>query len=157
MSEVYTYDPEEVTLTFGGYQAVGWDKITIKRNSPTFKFVQGINGKHTRVQTTDTSAIITISIMQTSPTHDVLSRVHAEDIINGSGRLQVTLKDGSGSSLFTSIEAYLEGYPEAVYSDNIEYYQWNIICQSTEDFLLGGNVTASESFISDTLKRFDLI
>lgn len=157
MSEVYTYDPEDVVLNFGGYQAVGWDKITIKRNSPSFTFIKGINGKNTRVATFDTSATIIFAVIQTSPTNEVLSRVHEEDIINGSGRLEVTLKDGSGQSLFSSIEAYIPEFPEVVYSDNIEYYQWTIICQSTEDFHIGGNVSPSESFISDALKRFDLI
>jgi hypothetical protein len=157
MQDVYTYDPSQVKLLIGDYDAIGWDRISIKKTSPSFRLIKGINGKHTRTQDYDTSAVITISVMQTSPTNDVLSRVHELDIINGTGRLEILLKDNSGDSEFGSSEAFIEDYPESKFSDSIEFNVWTIICQSTDGFVVGGNARPSENVISDILSRFDLI
>jgi hypothetical protein len=157
MQDVYTYDPSQVKLMIAGVDAVGWDTISIKKSSPTYRLVKGINGKHTRIQDYDTSATIVLSVMQTSPTNDILSRVHELDVTNGTGRLEITLKDYSGDSEFSSVEAFIESYPEAKFSDSIQFNVWTIICQSTDGYVVGGNARPSENVISDILNRFDLI
>ena len=152
MYEVFTYNPAEVQLTVASYVAEGWDEITIKR-APSFIFKKGINGKHTRIQDYDTSALVTISVIKTSQANDIFSQIHEEDIINGTGRLELTLKDYSGESVFNSIEAYIVGYPEISYRDALDFNTWTIVCQSTDDYYVGGNARPNEQFIIETLKR----
>lgn len=154
---VYTYNPEKVQLVLGGYTVVGWNQISIKRSVPVFKIVKGINGKHTRVKDPDTSALITVGVMQTSDANDVLSRTLELDSINGTGRIELTLKDGSGDSVFNSVEGFIIGYPEIVYSDQIAFNQWTIACLSTDGYYVAGNASPSESQITDILERFNLI
>lgn len=136
---VNTYSAKDVSLSFGGYQIAGWDSISITRTSPSFVTVKGIRGKHTRVPSGDTSATITVSILQTSPSNDVLSEVHRLDIENGTGRLDVMLKDSSGKSVFSSDEAYITSYPETTFSGGFEYRSWTIYCQTTKSYSVGGN------------------
>ena len=119
---ISTYSPSDVKLVIGGYTIVGWDNVTISRRSQGFITIPGIRGKHTRVPSGDSSATITFSLIQTSPSNDVMSAIHELDLVEGTGRIALTLTDLSGRSVFNSIEAYIVGYPEVTFlgSLNIE-------------------------------------
>lgn len=146
MSKVFTYDPAQVQLTFGGYTITGWQSISIARSVDAFKPIRGIRGKHTRVRNADTSCTISIPLLQTSMGNDVLSRIHELDLVNGTGRIELTISDLGGTSVFNSVEAYILGYPEVVYSGEFEYRQWRIFCQSTNTYVVGGNAQVINIF-----------
>ena len=146
MSKVYTYSPQEVQLTFGGYTITGWQNLTITRSVDAFKPVRGIRGKHTRVRSIDTSCTITVTILQTSMSNDVLCRIHDLDLEYGSGRIELLLKDMGGTGIFSSAEAYVLGYPEVVYSGEFEYRQWRLFCQNTGNYTIGGNGQTTSIF-----------
>lgn len=148
---VNTYSPKDVSISFGGYPLAGWDSITISRNAPSFVTVRGIRGKHTRIPSGDTSATITVSILQTSPSNDVLSEVHALDLQYGTGRLALTLKDSSGKSVFSSDEGYIVAYPEVVFSGGFEYRSWTIYCQTTKSYVVGGNTYPQTTIFNSAL------
>lgn len=148
MSKVFCYSPKEVVLTFGGYTVTGWQSISIARSVDAFKPIRGIRGKHTRVRNADTSCMITIPLLQTSMSNDVLSKIHELDITNGTGRIELTLSDISGTSVFNSVEAYIVGYPEVVFSGEFEYRQWRIFCQTTGSYTVGGNAQVENIFSS---------
>ena len=144
---VDTYSPSDVLLDIGGYQIAGWDAIVITRRVQAFIPVAGIRGKHTRVPTKDTSATLSISLIQTSPTNDVLSRILDLDIQEGTARINITLKDNSGRSVFSSNEAYITGYPETTFSGDFEMRTWTIFCQTTQSYLVGGNTRPETSLV----------
>ena len=146
MSKVFTYSPEKVTITFGGYTVTGWQSISIARSVDAFKPIRGIRGKHTRVRNADTSCMITIPLLQTSMSNDVFSRVHELDLQNGTGRISLTVSDLKGTSVFSSVEAYIIGYPEVAYSGEFEYRQWRIFCQTTGSYTIGGNAQVNNIF-----------
>ena len=146
MSKVYTYSASEVQLTFGGYTITGWQNLTITRSVDAFKPVRGIRGKHTRVRSIDTSCTITVTILQTSMSNDVLCRIHDLDLEYGSGRIELLLKDMGGTGVFSSAEAYVLGYPEVVYSGEFEYRQWRLFCQNTGNYTIGGNGQTTSIF-----------
>lgn len=146
MSKVFTYSPKEVQLTFGGYTVTGWQQITITRSVEAFKVIRGIRGKHTRVRNADTSCTITIPLLQTSMSNDVFARVHDLDITHGTGRIELTISDLKGTSVFSSSEAYVLGYPEVVFSEEFEYRQWRMFCQSTGNYTIGGNAQVKNIF-----------
>lgn len=152
--EVFTYNPGDVILTVGSYQAQGWDEISIERPVKAFRLVQGIRGKHVRIYDSNTTATLTVSLMQVSPTNDVFSEIHRLDLLEGTGRIELTLSDKSGNSTFSSEEAFIESYPKKVFKDNIEFVVWTIICQSTDDFLVGGNGRPDNALINEALKLF---
>lgn len=145
---VQTYSPSDVVLSLGGYQLAGWDTINITRSSPGFVTVRGIRGKHTRVPSGDTSATISISLLQVSPSNDTLSEIHRQDLESGTGRISLTLKDNSGRSVFSSDEAYILSYPEVAFSGGFEYRNWTIFCQTTGSYLVGGNTRPQTNLFS---------
>ena len=148
MSSLFTYSSKEVTLVIGGYTITGWEKISVSRNAPAFVPIRGIRGKNTRVRNTDTSATFSIPLLQTSMGNDVFSQIHTLDIERGTGRLEITLKDSSGTGVFGSSEAYIVDYPVVAYSGNFEYRVWTIFAQSTSTYNVGGNGKVDNIFSS---------
>lgn len=139
MFEVATYSPTDVHLVISGYSIIGWNSISITRTTPEYKMIRGIRGKHTRARSQDTSCSLSISLSQASSTNDVFSQILEKDRETGNGRLTIILKDNSGSSKFESNEAYIIGYPTSSYTDGFESREWTIFCQTTSQFVVGGN------------------
>ena len=143
--EINTFSPSDINLTVSGYRIVGFERISVNKNSPSFQIVKGIRGKNSRTRNRDTSCTITVDIIQTSLANDVLSQILEEDLRTNSGRLNLYLTDGLGSSKIESKECFIEGHPEIVYSDNIAYRRWTLVCLSTDIFRVGGNAKLSAS------------
>lgn len=154
MFEVITYNPADVFLSISGYNCTGWNEITIERQSQNFRFIKGIRGKNTRVRDPNSSALINISLMQVSPTNDVLSQILSQDLIEGTARLDLLLIDKSGNSLFKSSEAYITGYPKVSYRDSVEINTWSIQCQTTDQYDVGGNNRPNNEIINQIIKLF---
>lgn len=146
---VNTYSPKDVLFEIGGYQLTGWQSITVNRTVKGFTVIRGIRGKNTRVKNVDTSATITISLIQSSQGNDFLSYIHDLDLDEGTARIALTLKDKSGRSVFSSNEAYITGYPTATFSGQFEYRNWELFCQTTGTYTVGGNAKPA----SDLLDR----
>jgi hypothetical protein len=157
MSSLFTYSPKEVTISIGGYSLTGWDNLSVARSVQGFVPIRGIRGKNTRVRNMDTSATITLPLLQTSMGNDVLSRIHALDLEKGTGRLDITLKDSSGTSVFSSSEAYILGFPVSAYSGNFEYRVWQIFAQSTTTYTVGGNGKTNNIFDSIVSSASNLV
>lgn len=158
---VNTYSPSDVTLAFGGYPLTDWNTISLVKNTAGYTAVKGIRGKNTRYRNTDTSATISFSCLQTGEANDIMSEIHRIDLQNGNARISLTLKDGSGSSVFHSSEAFITDFPETTFSGDFEYRIWTIYCLSSEaDWNVGGNLEVQNSlfnkattFIGDTLSN----
>lgn len=151
---VSTYSPSDVALVVGGYTLAGWDRISIVRRTDSFKPIYGIRGKHTRVRmggkdARESSAFITIVLSQESQTNDVLSDIHRQDIEQGTARIALTLKDSSGSSVFSSDEAYITNFAAAEFSNDFGTREWRIFAQTTETYNVGNN-TRPQTSIFDT-------
>lgn len=150
---INTYNPRDVQLIIAGYQIVGWERITIARNSKGFNTVKGIRNKHTRTETRDTSGVLTFSVLQTSASNEVLSYIHELDLDEKTARLSIILKDSSGKSVFSSDEAFITGYPTTTYSGNFEYRSWEIAMHSTKTFLVAGNTRPATNFFDSVLSE----
>lgn len=148
MLPVYTYSPEEVDFIVSGYKIVGWNNIAVARMSPGFTHIPGINGKNTRVRNKDTGATVIVDVVRTSPVNTVFSKIHQLDMTHGTGRLEIMIKDKQGQSLYSSIEAYIDRYPDEAFASEINNRRWTINCQSTSDWNIGGSEQAQESLFS---------
>lgn len=156
MATVNTYNPSDVYLIIAGHICTGWNEISVERTTPSFRFVKGIRGKNTRVQDLDSSAVINITLLQTAQTNDILSEIHRQDIEEGTGRIELSLVDRSGTSSFSSIEAYIVNYPNKSFKDDFEPVTWTIQCQSTDDYIVGGNTTPETSVVAAMLSQLGI-
>lgn len=150
---VQTYNPKDVILTIGGYQLTGWQSVTISRTVKGFAVIRGIRGKNTRVKNVDTSATLTISLLQSSQGNDVLSYIHELDLDEGTARISLMLKDRSGRSVFSSNEAFITGYPIATFSGQFEYRNWEFFAQSTDTYIVGGNAKPATDLLDRALSE----
>lgn len=149
---VNTYSPKDVILTISGYQITGWQSISISRSSKGFTSIRGIRGKNTRIPNVDTSATLSVSLLQTSQSNDVLSYIHSLDLQEGTARIVLMLKDNSGKSVFSSSEAYITSYPVVSFSGQFEYRNWEIFCQKTK-FSVGGNAKPATSLFDSAISE----
>ncbi|MNK14289.1 hypothetical protein D3C87_323890 [compost metagenome] len=150
---VNTYSASDVILSFGGYSVIGWDEISVRRDTAQSNFIKGIRGKNTRIMNPNTSSVISVVCPQTSEAHAVFGQIVSGDLLTGgNARLQVILKDLNGGLVLSSNEAYVTGYPDVSYKNSIQNFTWLIQCYSAEysgltsrtpqsslfDFVLGG-------------------
>jgi hypothetical protein len=128
---VTTYSPSDVVFTMGGATLSGWDRITIKRNSPSYKMVRGIRGKNTRIKNPDTSATIEVVLTSTSESNQLFRNILDQDEKFGTGRLEISIKDTFGTEVFNTIEGYISSHPDIGYEPDISTRGWTIECLSS--------------------------
>lgn len=133
-----TYSPSEVVITVCGYIITGIVNVEVSWNTETFKLVKGIRGKNTRVQNLDTSATMTLELLQVSTSNDVFTQLFAADQTTQSSRLQISLKDNSGRTEISSSEAYISSLPRVGFTDDFTNRVWTIHMLETTA-TVGGN------------------
>lgn len=141
--KVYTYSPSDVVLSVGGYIISGITSVAAQRNTPAFKIVRGIRGQNTRVYNKDTSAEMTVTLLQTSISNDLFSIIEQEDEKYRTGRLEISLKDTSGTTVWESDEAFIEGLPSTTLGKDLTDRTWKICMLSTRSVTTGGNYKAA--------------
>jgi hypothetical protein len=142
------YDSNEVLVVFGpnnidAGRADG-EFVKITREAPAFTSKVGCDGDVTRSRMNDNRAKVEITIMQTSPSNDILSAQHALDKItpNGDGIMPLLIKDNSGRSLHTALHAWIETDAEVVYDREAGTRTWSLECSSLASFIGGSGEVA---------------
>lgn len=143
-----TYSPNQIQLQLGGYTIQGYAPdsfIEVEQSAKTFELVKGMRGVNARKRNLDKSLRITFRLLQTHDTNNILTQIHEYDISTGAGRFDVTLKDlsssedGNGAGQITSYKAFIEGYPDIVYTGSLEAREWTIICLDYSTYRVAGN------------------
>lgn len=150
--QVLTYVPSNVVMLLSGLQIEGWETIKIAENSPTFKQVRGIRGKNTRTRIIDSSATITITTPQTELINEVLDMCLQADKVTGNVRLDITLREITGTSFFNTTTGYVLGRPELSYSKGIAMHTWTLSCDDSQMFV-GCAKSAAVGIVQDGVSR----
>ncbi|MCK9530500.1 MAG: hypothetical protein M0R77_08065 [Gammaproteobacteria bacterium] len=138
--DVREYSPSEVVMTFGGAIVEGWERLSIRRMHPSFRIVEGIRGKNTRVRIGNSAAEIDITLSQTSPTNLIFSQIVTLDEAYGTGRIEITLKDVLTGEVFQSTEAFLERPADKEFEAESSERVWKMYCLSSDMTMgSGGN------------------
>lgn len=138
---IFTYDPKKVDLLVAGYKLPGLVEISVQFASRPFKKIKGIRGTNTRIRDMDSSCTIQITVLQTSLTNNVLSKIHELDAQFGTGRLELSLQDNSGTTgtktLVESDTAFIDGFPDFTLTNDSSTRVWTIHCLSTRNVHVG--------------------
>lgn len=151
--EIYTYSPEDVFFSLGDMKLGDWDSIRISALEPSYRLIRGINNKNTRAKVSGSCVEIKISVLQASQTNWIFSEINRLDNLQGAGRLELFIKDQSGQSYFSSLDAFIAGKPEQMYTGELELLEWTIICQTIQDWSIAGNASPSESALSSFINN----
>lgn len=137
---VLTYDPTSVTISVCGWIVPGIVSVSLVWKSEAFHVRKGIRGVHTRIYNPDRQATLVIELLPTSIANDVFTSIVLQDAAHHAGLLDpVSLKDSSGTSRFTTSQAFLKTFPEMTFNaEGIVTRRWEIEILSF--VLASGNV-----------------
>jgi hypothetical protein len=141
------YDPKQIVLSVAGLLiSSGFSEdsmVKCARTAPSYEGVVGADGEYTRVRQYDDSALVTISLMQSSEGNDILSALHSADRAapNGAGIGAFLLKDLNGNTLVQASKCWVKGSPEQEYGKKVNMRAWEIMLADAEIFV-GGNTLA---------------
>ena len=92
---------------------------------------------------------MTISLAQTSVSNDILDQLQRNDANarNSSQLFSITVKDGSGRSVYFAQEAWVSKIPNSQFGSGINMREW-IIQSANMDSFIGGNAPISAEDVS---------
>jgi len=138
---VKPYDPAEVTITFAGIIVEGYADgtfITAARNNPSFSLKVGASGEGARAKSNDRSGTVTLTLLQSSASNDLLSAQAALDEASGDGIGSLLIKDLSGTTLCSAETAWIQKPADVEYAKEISDRQW-VLETDILNIFAGGN------------------
>lgn len=138
------YSADEVTVVFASILMQGFaedEAVTVEMESDDYEDVVGVDGFVAVSKTRDERGTVTIKLLQTSPTNDVLSAHRMAGLLapNGAGVGALLVKDRQGRSLYTAEHAWIQKAPDAAFARAAGAREWVIRCAKLINFT-GGNV-----------------
>lgn len=132
MSELRTYDSNQVSVTFAG-RAIDTGRadgefVTTEYSTETFVKKVGADGEVTRSKSNDNTATIKIKVMQTSNGHKMLLQLHAlaRASVNGSDAGAFELIDRNGGVLERATKAWIEKAPPSSFGKEAGEREWTL-------------------------------
>ena len=132
MSKLATYSPQEVDVIIGSYKIEGFSDssmVSIAPTTPAFSMKVGIDGEHARTRAYDLSATMTLTLLGTSLSNQVLTDLHKADrnAPNGSGVFDVRVVDKAGNDVCEASKAYVMNWPEIEFGSEVTDREWEIM------------------------------
>lgn len=129
--KTHVYDAASVVVVFAGIPIQGLSEdsvVEIAYNEDAFTLQMGVDGDGTRSKTNNRSAQVTMSLMQSSLTNDLLNAVHQIDLNtpNGLGIGPLLIKDLNGRSLHAAEKAWIMKSPDAAFGKEAGPREWVI-------------------------------
>lgn len=134
-----TYSPEDVYVVLANgsfsYTLTGFMDgtfINITREVPASTLYVGSALSNARTIRANKASSVTFSIMQTSDDNDILSQLLSNDesARDSTWLFSLTIKDGTGRSLWFSPQAFIGTEPDRSFSTGVETRDWVIQCVS---------------------------
>ena len=142
MSDLHTYNPDRIVVVFGGADIHGFSDgtfVEIQQLSDGISSKSGADGEIARAISQDNRHQVTITLLQTSGSNDVLSGYYEADRLTCGGTLlPILIQDLCGRTLFSAAEAWVVKKPNTVYSNEVSDRQW-VIQTGKPLYFIGGN------------------
>lgn len=91
-----------------------------------------------RSMSTDPRKKVTVTLLQTSGTNDVLSTLYEADKISKNGTFPITIKDLRGTTMFGASTAWVVKKANVSFGKQVESREWTIEAADGA-FFVGGN------------------
>ncbi len=138
-----TINPDEVSFILDDHLVDGYTngtQISVVYNNDGFIPFVGNTGETARVATNDYSAIIEVTLMQSSLSNDVFSEKHNTDLRNGDNVFDVAFKDNKGTTTLDGSGAYILKFADVTIGNTVESRVWRVYVGYLEG-VVGGNFT----------------
>jgi hypothetical protein len=140
MGTVYTYSPEDVSVSIGSIIVSGYSEgtfVTVEREEDSFTKVVGADGEVTRSKNANKSGTLTLTLKGSSASNDLLSALASKDEIDGSGVAAVMVKDNSGTTVCAG-KGWIRKKPAAEFAKEVGDREWTLDV-GTLEMHIGGN------------------
>ncbi len=135
------YNPADVAIVFGGALIGGFADgtfVNVEENEDKFALAVGTDGEGTRAKSNNDSARVTVTLMQSSDSNDVLTAFHEADKLTAAGVLPLLIKDNSGRAIYTAESAWIVRGPSAEFGREAASREWVLETEKLISFH-GGN------------------
>lgn len=139
---LYTYDASQVSVIVGGFAMTGFadgSAVTIDRDEDAFSLSVGTDGESARSKSNNFAGKITIKLMQTSPSNDVLTAFAKADELSNAGIVPAMVKDNLGRSMHMAENAWVERFPSSDFARESGVREWVLRTNHLENFVGGTN------------------
>lgn len=131
MSNLKHYNPDLVDFIFGGVPISGYAEdgmIEIEEEGERFVTVKGTTGEIARSKVLAKIAKVTLKLLSTSDSNDVLSAAHLLDISadGGAGVVAAGMLDRNGRSVMAAPQSWVDGIPPVKMGAKAEERTWKI-------------------------------
>jgi len=111
---IKTYDAKKVIVSIGGIVLSGFADgafVTVERDAETFTKQVGADGEVVRSRMRNTSGKVTVNLLQSSASNDLLSALWQIDEATGAGAGAFLMKDLLGTTLAEAQNAWVQKPP----------------------------------------------
>jgi hypothetical protein len=128
---LHEYDPDLVQVIFAAVPLSGFAEdefVSIEEDGKIFDFVKGVDGDISRSKIKGVTALLTVTLMQTSKSNAVLSAIVTQDLLSGGGAgvSPCMILDANGVSMFAAATSWVEQRPKAGYGAKAGPREWKI-------------------------------
>jgi len=126
-----TYDFKQVACIVGkdiitGF-AEGDDAISVEFLQEDWQLTVGADGESTRAKSNNQAARVTLKLMQTSDSNDLLNAYYQADKASNSGLFPFLLKDNNGRELHVAEQMFIEKRPDPTHGQNVNEREWVLL------------------------------
>lgn len=135
-----THDPAQVVFTLGGQPITGFmpgTYLTVEREEDTFTLTVGADGEVARVRNRNKSGTITFTLMQTSPSNQILSALASQDESAGVPAGAALVKDLLGTTVLGGDQAFIRKPAASSFGKELEGREWVVVVPKLEG-VVGG-------------------
>lgn len=130
MADGATIDPLSLHAIVGGKRISGFAPgsfISVVYDVDAFSRLIGVDGEGAWFKNANRAALITLTLMQSSQSNDVLTAFHLADLNTPNGLLvPFSLLEANGTTIFVAEKARVIKLPDVAYSDSVETRAWAI-------------------------------
>ncbi|WP_066733542.1 phage structural protein [Cupriavidus sp. D384] len=138
----HTYDPARINVTVGAATLSGFAEdsfIGIEELGDGVTSKAGADGEVARAMSSDRRCRVTIKLLQTSRSNDLLSSLlQADRLSGGNGLFPVAVADLRGRSVLHASEAWVVKLPTSEFGKEVGEREW-IIETGGGTYFVGGN------------------
>lgn len=149
---IANYLPDEVTCLALGIKLSGFADgtfISIVKDRVPFQMNESADGIPSRLYNRSQTYTIQLTFHCGSPSNDVLTKLWLLDESTQKGRFPLFIKDLSGSDLFFSTSAWIEGIPVVTKSVNMDTRVWTL--RATQSALNVGSNQDPSTILQDLI------
>lgn len=136
------YDPAQVQVNIAGKTMTGFAAgtfIEVERETDAYTKSVGADGEVTRVKSQNFSGSFKLTLVQGSPSNDILSGLATQDEQTSDQIFPILVKDSNGTTIAQGAKCWIKKKPSSGFAVESENREWNFDT-SNLSYTVGGGI-----------------